>query len=88
MFYQFVLQRNYPAIPTISHRSIAEKGGFPHALTTNNRKQRAWIMNSRASNYMTGDIKFFNDQRNDVRICKEDTFMKIAYRSLTRVEGI
>lgn len=40
--------------------AVAQKGKFLHAIYTNKEKQKSWIIDSRASDHMTGDLTMFN----------------------------
>jgi hypothetical protein len=40
---------------------VAQRGNFLHALNTSKEKTKSWIVDSGASDHMTGDFNLFND---------------------------
>ena len=62
---------------------LAQKGTFSQALTVNKRYSRPWIIDSRASDHMTGDASIFHEYN----WCNENYTVQIADGSLSKVEG-
>ena len=63
---------------------IALKGKFLHVLTVKSKFSPIWIVDSGASDHMTGDINLLAD----FQPCKQDWMVRIADGSQSRVVGI
>ena len=68
----------------ISTNSFAQKGKFPKALRIKKDKLRPWIVDSGASDHMTGDTTLFVKYNP----CIDNLNVRIADGSLKRVIGI
>lgn len=62
---------------------MAQKGNFLSALTLNSKKNSPWIVNSGASDHITGNATLFRKYYP----CKEDLTVKIADGYLSMVAG-
>ena len=85
-----VLQRLFnqptqsPIASTIETRSLAHKGNFRTALNVKKENSNSWIVNSAASDHMTGDIKLFKTYNP----CYGNSNVWIADGLLSKVAGI
>ncbi|RVX23717.1 Retrovirus-related Pol polyprotein from transposon RE1 [Vitis vinifera] len=70
--------------PVISTGSAAQRGNFLIALHTKTEDSSGWIINSGASDHMTGDISVLHD----CSPCHENYKVRIADGSLSTVTGI
>ncbi|RVW94789.1 Retrovirus-related Pol polyprotein from transposon TNT 1-94 [Vitis vinifera] len=70
--------------PVISTRSAAQRGNFLTALHTKTEDSSGWIIDSGASDHMTGDISVLHD----CSPCYENYKVRIADGSLSTVTGI
>ncbi|XP_025980910.1 uncharacterized protein [Glycine max] len=66
-----------------STTKVAQKGNFSHTLNTSKGKRRSWIIDSRASDHMTGDITVFDNYSP----CHEHSTVRIADDTLSKVVG-
>ena len=67
----------------IGTRSLAHKGTFLNTLSATREKISPWIVDSGASDHMTGDARIFNTYIP----CHENFSIRIANGSLSRVTG-
>lgn len=70
--------------PVIGTGSIAQKGKFSNALSVKTKKPSTWIIDSGASDHMTGDPSLFQSYYP----CSENYKVHIANGSLSSVTGI
>jgi len=70
------------AKPT-STAKVAQKGNFSHALNTSKGKRKSWIVDSRASYHMTGNITVFNNYSP----CHDHSTVQITDGTLSKVVG-
>lgn len=71
-----------PATSTIRSRSLAQKGNFLSALIVRG-EQRPWIVDSDASNHMTGNATIFHNYNP----CNENHTINTEDGSLSKVAG-
>ena len=76
------LIKNNPS--TTETGSMAQKGNLPVALSSQIEKNTSWIVDSRASDHMTGNSTLFHN----LRTCSENFFVKIVDGSVSEVIGI
>lgn len=62
---------------------VALKGNPSTAFTVNRRVLKPWILDSRASDHMTGDATIFQEYNT----CNKSHTVRIADGSLSKVEG-
>ncbi|EXB70633.1 hypothetical protein L484_023818 [Morus notabilis] len=67
----------------IGNRSLAQKGNYLSALSVDSENKDTWIVDSGASDHMTGDITMFHHYRP----CQDNLTIKIADGSLAKVAG-
>lgn len=65
-------------------RLIAQKGKFLTALSVNKRYSSPWIINSEASDHMTGDATILNEYNQ----CTNNSTVRIVDGSSSQVKGI
>ena len=63
---------------------LAQKGNFSNAFIVNKQHSNPWIIDSRASDHITGDGTIFHEYNP----CNEKYTVKIADGSLSKVVGI
>ncbi|XP_022856635.1 uncharacterized protein LOC111377743 [Olea europaea var. sylvestris] len=68
---------------TVAAGSLAQKGNFSKALNVYRERNNIWIIDSGASDHMTGD----KTQLIEFKPCKENHLVKIADGSISKVEG-
>ena len=76
---QTLLSRGKPT----STAKITQKGTFSHALNTSKGKRKSWIVDSGASDHMTGDITVFDNYSP----CHDHSTVRIADGTLSKVVG-
>nr|DAD41760.1 TPA_asm: hypothetical protein HUJ06_016083 [Nelumbo nucifera] len=69
--------------PVVGSGSIAQKGNFLKALTVKQEHYKPWIVDSGASDHMTGDRRVFHTYSP----CNETFTIRITDDSLAKVEG-
>ncbi|RVX10421.1 Retrovirus-related Pol polyprotein from transposon TNT 1-94 [Vitis vinifera] len=68
---------------TIGTASVAQKGIFSHALNVRQENHTTWIMDSGASDHMTGNLMVFHEYTP----CHNNSSVRIADGTLSRVFG-
>lgn len=68
---------------TIGTTTVAQKGNLFHALNTSMGKQNSWIIDSEASDHMTGDLIVFDSYYP----CQNNSTVRIADGTLSKVMG-
>ena len=68
---------------TIGTASIAQKGIFSHALNVRQENHTTWIVDSGASDHMTGNLMVFHEYTP----CHNNSSVRIADGTLSRVFG-
>ena len=66
-----------------STTKVAQKGNFSHALNISKGKRKSWIVDSRASDHMTGDITVFDNYSP----CHDHSTVQITDGTLSKVVG-
>ena len=72
------------ALNIVGTTTVAQKGNTQTALSTRKGDLMSWIVDSGASDHMTGDITVFNDYKS----CYGDTTVRIVDGSFSKVEGV
>ena len=79
-----MLQKPFSQQNPIGMASLAQKGTFQNALTVKMEAPNYWIVDSSASDHMTGDENLFHT----FSPCQENLTVRIADGSLSKVTGI
>ena len=82
-FLQKLINPQHLNTSVIRTGSLVHKGNFLNALKTTRETNWPWIVDSRASDHMTGDARVFNTYSP----CLENFTIRIADGSLSRVIG-
>ncbi|RVX00860.1 Retrovirus-related Pol polyprotein from transposon TNT 1-94 [Vitis vinifera] len=67
----------------IGSGTLAHKGNFLSAFTAGKKRKKPWIVDSRASDHMTGDVTIFDTYSS----CPNNLTVRIADGSLSKVAG-
>ena len=79
-----MLQKPFSQQNPIGMGSLAQKGTFQNALTVKMETPNYWIVDSGASDHMTGDANLFHT----FSPCQENLTVRIVDGSLSKVTGI
>lgn len=82
--FQTFLTQKITSPTTIGAGSFTQKGEHTHALNVRTSKKGTWIIDSGASDHMSGDVDLFSY----VKPYTDDIFVKITDGSITKVQGI
>lgn len=66
-----------------STATLSPKGNFSTAIHVNHQKTNQWIVDSGASDHMTGDINVFTKYTS----CQDESFVRIADGTASKVAG-